>query len=162
MGYSKRNCRWATRKEQCRNRRSNKLITIGNETKCMTEWAETYGIPVVLFKERVAANWDPLTALTSPMRGSAEIIIGSVFNLWTVISPGDKRVSGKRTYICRCRCGNESIVDSYDLRHGISKGCINCGRKGNQNARKKFAEGRLDKGHWVGEVEKMDLHGSRD
>ena len=43
-GYSKLNCKWASKKEQSRNQRSNRLITYNNETKCVAEWIEILGI----------------------------------------------------------------------------------------------------------------------
>lgn len=42
--YSKKNCRWATRSEQCRNRKNNTFITFNNQTKTLQEWAELYKI----------------------------------------------------------------------------------------------------------------------
>lgn len=38
------NIRWATSKQQSRNKNSNRMFTINGETKCVTEWAEIYGI----------------------------------------------------------------------------------------------------------------------
>jgi len=43
-GYSKKNCRWATKKEQANNRRSNVKITFKGETKNLSEWADYLGI----------------------------------------------------------------------------------------------------------------------
>lgn len=43
-GYSKENCRWATRKEQARNRRSAKLLKYKGQVRSVTEWAELLGI----------------------------------------------------------------------------------------------------------------------
>lgn len=40
--YCKENCRWATMKEQSRNRRNSLYLTIDGETKHAKEWAEQY------------------------------------------------------------------------------------------------------------------------
>lgn len=39
-GYYKENCRWATRTEQARNTRSNRLLEYNGQIKCLAEWAE--------------------------------------------------------------------------------------------------------------------------
>lgn len=44
LGYSKENCRWATRTEQNRNKRSCRQISFNGETKGFGEWAEHYCI----------------------------------------------------------------------------------------------------------------------
>lgn len=52
LGYFKENCRWATMKEQCRNRRTNNIIDINGEKKCLLEWCESFGISIHTFKSR--------------------------------------------------------------------------------------------------------------
>jgi hypothetical protein len=42
--YEPNNCRWATHFEQNRNRRSNIVLTIGNRTQCISDWAIERGI----------------------------------------------------------------------------------------------------------------------
>lgn len=42
--YTLKNCRWATRKEQGRNRRDNLLITGQGKTQCLAAWAEELNI----------------------------------------------------------------------------------------------------------------------
>lgn len=41
--YSPENCRWVTAKENCRNRRSNVLLTVDGVTKTVVEWCEESG-----------------------------------------------------------------------------------------------------------------------
>ena len=42
--YAPKNCVWAERKVQARNKRSNRLVTHDNQTKCVAEWAEQYAL----------------------------------------------------------------------------------------------------------------------
>jgi hypothetical protein len=44
LGYSKDNCKWATKTEQSRNVRSNRLIEFKGQKKCLVEWAEIIGV----------------------------------------------------------------------------------------------------------------------
>ncbi len=63
-GYYKANCRWATRKEQARNTRTNKLITINGETKCLVEWCEIYQKSYHKIRQRIRTlKWNPEEAL---------------------------------------------------------------------------------------------------
>ncbi|MEN6312767.1 MAG: hypothetical protein ABFD25_00810 [Clostridiaceae bacterium] len=43
-GYSPDNCRWVTVRENSRNRRSNKQMTIDGITTCAADWSITLGI----------------------------------------------------------------------------------------------------------------------
>jgi hypothetical protein len=40
--YEKYNCKWATRKEQTRNTRVSRMITLNGETRCLAEWDERF------------------------------------------------------------------------------------------------------------------------
>jgi len=61
--YEPSNCRWASNKEQCRNRRSNRLLTIGGETQTMIEWSIKRGINYKKVHSRLKAGWAPERAL---------------------------------------------------------------------------------------------------
>lgn len=63
LGYSPENCRWATRKEQTRNMRTNRLITIDSETKSLAEWCEIMGQPYSRINHRIFCGMDPIAAL---------------------------------------------------------------------------------------------------
>lgn len=65
-GYSKDNCRWATSKEQNRNRRDNRMLEFRGETKCLAEWAEVFGIPTGKVWARLNRNWSVERALLTP------------------------------------------------------------------------------------------------
>jgi len=42
--YEPTNCRWATIDEQARNKKNVEKIMIGDESKCLAEWARYYGV----------------------------------------------------------------------------------------------------------------------
>lgn len=69
LGYCKGNCRWATRKQQTRNRTDNRYLTFNGVRKLLVEWAEEYCIHrEVLWKRVNTLGWDFLTAATTPAR----------------------------------------------------------------------------------------------
>lgn len=66
--YEPSNCKWSTGKEQCRNRRTNHLITYNGKTQCLTEWAEELGINRgVLFARINNRHWSIEKAFTTPV-----------------------------------------------------------------------------------------------
>lgn len=64
-GYSPDNCRWATSKEQNRNKRSTHLITFNGERLCLSDWAIRLGIHSTSLRYRIR-NWTLEQALTIP------------------------------------------------------------------------------------------------
>lgn len=67
-GYCKSNCRWATRKQQARNRRNNHLATYNGRTQCLITWAEEFSISYhILWKRIYRYKWSVEKALTTPV-----------------------------------------------------------------------------------------------
>jgi hypothetical protein len=64
-GYCKDNCRWATRKEQGRNKRNNRLVHHGGKTKTIAEWAEVAGLPYITIWTRIRKGW-PMEEVLGP------------------------------------------------------------------------------------------------
>lgn len=76
--YESGNCCWATRKEQCRNRRSSCFIEFRGEKRTAIEWGDVLGIPWARFHKRIfKMGWPVDRAMTEPPRP------------W---SPGNKRL----------------------------------------------------------------------
>jgi hypothetical protein len=55
--YEPGNVKWSTPEEQCRNRRSNRLITFQGEEKTMTEWAAQFGLKPATLWARLRSGW---------------------------------------------------------------------------------------------------------
>lgn len=66
--YEKSNCRWATRSQQERNKKTTHLVTFNNVTMCVTAWAETVGINSDVFASRLRIGWSVERALKTPPR----------------------------------------------------------------------------------------------
>lgn len=66
--YEKGNVRWATRKQQARHTRRNRLITVDGITKCESEWAENLGLRNSTLNARRKAGWCTECTVTLPFR----------------------------------------------------------------------------------------------
>jgi len=66
--YTPENCRWATRKEQARNRRDNVFVSYEGETLCLTNWSERFGVAARDIKRRLYLGWSIERALREPSR----------------------------------------------------------------------------------------------
>jgi hypothetical protein len=65
--YEPSNCEWATREKQSINKRSNRLVTMGGETKTLQQWINESGIKYATVNKRLYIyKWDIERALTTP------------------------------------------------------------------------------------------------
>lgn len=65
-GYDPGNVRWATPKEQSRNRSSNTMLTLNERTLTAVEWAELMGLNPTTLYMRLKNGWDVQRAITTP------------------------------------------------------------------------------------------------
>lgn len=64
-GYSPENCRWATKKQQQRNMRTNRIITAFGKAMCLSEWSEITGLKLTTIRTRINRGWDNEKALST-------------------------------------------------------------------------------------------------
>jgi hypothetical protein len=62
--YEASNTRWTLPSQNCRNRRSNRLIEWKGETKTVVEWSEVLGIDHGVLRQRLYRGWDIERAFT--------------------------------------------------------------------------------------------------
>lgn len=65
--YSPENCRWATDKEQGRNKRTCRFLEMNGERLPLSEWAERLGIPENTIRNRLRRGWSDERTLTEPI-----------------------------------------------------------------------------------------------
>jgi hypothetical protein len=72
--YEPDNCRWATWKEQYRNRRDSRLLTAFGETKTAVEWLEDPRCNVTKYSmyKRIENGWPHERVISQPMRSARQ------------------------------------------------------------------------------------------
>jgi hypothetical protein len=75
-GYSKDNCRWATKIEQNNNTRGNKRILFNGENLTLSQWSYKMKIPSQTISDRLAKGWSPEKCLSKKSFGVIPIGIG--------------------------------------------------------------------------------------
>ena len=68
--YEPSNCRWATRKEQQRNKRNNHLVTFNGQTLCCSAWDDEIGLRRGTTSSRLNHGWSVQRALTAAAKPS--------------------------------------------------------------------------------------------
>lgn len=66
--YEPRNCRWATRQEQARNRRTSHILSINGQDRTLAEWADISGVASSTIRARIRYGMKG-EALISPTDG---------------------------------------------------------------------------------------------
>ena len=67
-GYSPENCRWATRKQQSNNLRTNRKFIINGKEYTISEISEKYNIPYTTLYGRIRNNWSIEKCINTPVK----------------------------------------------------------------------------------------------
>lgn len=132
-GYSKENCRWATKEEQANNTKKNIYITFGSATKTLANWCKIFEMPHATALGRIRKEgMTPQQALTTPTKHKI-VKVGDVYGALTVIKLGDykpyKSKQKTREIFCICTCGkNHKTVDARLKFKNVVR-CSSCAAK---------------------------------
>lgn len=77
-GYYADNCRWSTNKEQQRNRRDTRKITLNGQTKPLKEWADSCGVDTKTILMRVKRKWPEDLICSTPGNKSNSVARSNV------------------------------------------------------------------------------------
>jgi hypothetical protein len=121
--YCKENCRWATRKEQTRNRggkRATRLYTFNGKTLCIADWAKEIGITPQSLQKRLNKGW-PLEIALSPERHDGG-------DRSKHVTPAESPPKGKTVRNKNAKFitidGVTKTYTEWELEKGLSKGLI--------------------------------------
>lgn len=73
--YSKQNCRWASRKEQANNRRTNTFLNYNGESKTRQQWAEFKGLSKGCLADRIKRGWSIERALNTKPQIRLDVLV---------------------------------------------------------------------------------------
>jgi len=93
--YCPDNCRWATKAEQDNNRRSNRFITIDDDTLTIAQWENKMGFNKNVIQNRLNMGWSEYDAVMTPVHiGKLITIENKTYTIaqWTTEKGYDKSV----------------------------------------------------------------------
>lgn len=119
-GYSKENCRWATKKEQQRNTRANIFVMAWSRRIPLAEACEQSSLPSSVIRARLKLGWTPEDALTRPISRANNGVKGSE-RLQISLPPGyvsryEKLKMNDRKFSDKVRMALIALIETSESR----------------------------------------------
>ena len=76
--YEPSNCRWASRQENCNNRRNNVIVHAFEEAHNLAQWSVITGVNKTVIRERLLRGWAPEDAVLRPTKANPDKGIESI------------------------------------------------------------------------------------
>lgn len=130
--YSPENCRWATRTEQGRNMRTNRIVIYHGEAMPICAAIERGTVAVGTVHARIRRGWSVDDAIDVRLRTVGLVdLAGNRFGSLTVVSRSQNTKRGNARWVCVCDCGSKITTLSRSLIQGRTKtcGCRNRGQR---------------------------------
>ena len=103
--YCPENCKWSTMKEQGRNKRTNRMVTIGGKTCTLSEWCESYEISQVTVQSRLRYGWDIEKAITTPTKAKKKILCVETNEVFDTAREAGRKYGASKTSISMAASG---------------------------------------------------------
>lgn len=130
--YSPTNCRFVDRVTQARNMERNIVLAVGDERKCLAEWASDERCVVcyhTLYNRVMGQGWTLESAMSTPVGYTFPILPGDKFGQLTVLNVITDRGDGRVVHraVCSCVCGKVIRPPVCQL---LTYGTDSCGCRG--------------------------------
>ncbi len=127
QGYSPGNVRWATTKEQNRNKRNNTYLIFEEESQLLIDVARKINLKPSTLSNRVKRH----TPLHQPVQAPRRVHPEERFGSLVAKRPTEKRDRDRGVvWLCQCDCGKSREVIARHLRSGNTRSC-GCNRRKN-------------------------------
>lgn len=129
-GYEPGNCRWVTRRDSCRNRRSTRWVEYGGVRMSMIDLSRTCGVSYAVLQKRIDGGWSVQAAAETPVRHKAKDGHGTARSATQTNACGYRGVKQRRgRYVARRLIdGKRWQSKSYATPEEAHRAYVNAGR----------------------------------